>query len=365
MISISTLFSAATADAFLAKGLEIARVLGLPVSTWQAGDPTRSLYKYLAEVLATLDGVVAEYIKSGFLSSATRDWLTILAYEVYGVERVAATYATPTCTLLNSGGGLYSIDAGDITVRSSFTGKTYRNTNSGTLASGPGNTLLLELIADQAGSDSTVSVDEIDEMVTALVGVTVASSTLGVGADEQSDESLREQCRSTLGALSPNGPRDAFEYVVRNPTLTGSSEITRAKAYGDEVNGDVTVYVATPSGAASGAAVAAAQAAVEQWATPLCFTPTVVAAVPVAIDVTATPLGDGLPADLTDLVRSSIATYLAELPIGSLVAVSAIIARIHAVSPRIKTVSVATPAADMVLTQEQVPVLGNVVLIGY
>jgi hypothetical protein len=51
-ISVLSLFTAETAAKILSSGLEIAQVLGLPVSTWRNGDPTKSLYHYLAEVLA-------------------------------------------------------------------------------------------------------------------------------------------------------------------------------------------------------------------------------------------------------------------------------------------------------------------------
>jgi hypothetical protein len=75
--------------------------------------------------------------------------------------------------------------------------------------------------------------------------------------------------------LSPNGPRDSYNAVVRDPTLTSDLTITRSRTIDDSTTGDVTVYVAGPSGAVGGTAVGLAQAAVEKWSAPCCITPTV------------------------------------------------------------------------------------------
>src|SRR5690606_21310682 len=113
-----------------------------------------------------------------------------------------------------------------------------------------------DLVADEAGSGSSVGADEIDELVTTFLGVEIASSTAAVGTDEPDPETIREQCRATTGALSPNGPPDAYEFVVRESSLTGVTEITRAKATGDSDTGTGDVIVASASGAVSSGSVA-------------------------------------------------------------------------------------------------------------
>jgi phage-related baseplate assembly protein len=364
-ISVSSLFSVQTADKILQLGLEVASALGIPVSTWSAGDPTRSLYKYLAEVLATHDIVVAEFVKAGFLSSASGDWLTVLAEEVYGVTRTEATYATPAVTLSNAGGGNYPLAPGELTVRNIATDKTYHNTNSATIAPGA-TSVTFNLVADEAGSDSSVGALEITELVTTLLGVTITGSTVGLANDAESDSALRERCRASLGALSPSGPADAYSYVARSTVLTGVTGINRASAVGSST-GAVTVTIATASGPADAAALTAVQSAVLRWATPLCSNPTVVSAsaLTVNFDIIVykrTSLTATQP-EVKEAINNVIAQLFADVPIGGngspagIVAASEIIDAIHGAFPkqlyRIEGVS------NISLAPSQVPVLGT------
>jgi len=359
LLSVTALFSVQTAAEILEAGLAVARVVGLPVSSWQTGDPTRSTYKYLAEVLATLETANSDYIKSGFLSTATGDFLTLLAKEVYNVDRVLATLATPTVTLTNTGGGLYDFQAvGELTVKSTASGKTFHNTSFGTLSAGT--TVTFELIADEEGSDSSVVTDEIDDLVTGLLDVTVDSSTAATGVDEQSDPSLREQCNDTLGALSPNGPPDAYEFVCRDPTLTLVDDITRAKSTSDSPTGVVTVHIASASGAVAGASVVAAQAAVDVYATPLTVTPTVVNATPVSTAVTMDISGTDIPAGFAVTIETALGVLFSSIAIEGLLATSKIISTVHEAIPEIDTVTLTLPAADVDLAVGEVITLGTV-----
>jgi hypothetical protein len=86
--------------------------------------------------------------------------------------------------------------------------------------------------------------------------------------------------------LSASGPRDAYDYVVRTPSLSGTTEITRSRTIGDATTGAVTTWVAGPSGAVSAGAVTLAQTAVVKWAAPLCVTPVVSNAVSLVVAVT-------------------------------------------------------------------------------
>lgn len=287
VVALASLLVQETKAAIYQKGLDVAKALGLPVTSWETGDPTRSLYHFVSDILSTLEGVAVGYIASGFLDFAVaranadpddRQWLVLLAEQVYGYEAAEATYATCTVTLTNGGGGLYPVEAGDLTFRSSATGKTYHNTSAGTLNSGIGQTLTLDIIADEPGSASSASATEIDEMVTTLLEVTCSNPTAAVGLDAESPNAIASGCRAKLGSLSPNGPRSAYEYVATTPALTGTSNVTRARSVGDSATGDVTLYLAGPSGAVAGADVALVQTAIETWATPLCITPTAVSA---------------------------------------------------------------------------------------
>ena len=364
LYSVAALITVRTFSTVLSTGLTVAQGLGIDTTTWRTGDPTRSTYNFLAEALSTSDNMVAEFIKAGFLSSASGDWLTLVAKDQFGVDRTLATFATATVTIKNNGGGFYPIGAGDLTFKSSLSGKTYHNVSAEpTLSAGV--QLTIDVVADDSGSDSSAGVDEIDTLVTTLLGVDVLSSTAAVGVDEQSDPSLVEQCLSSRGALSPNGPADAYEYVARNKALTGVQDITRAKSDADNPTLTVTVYLAGPSGPVAGASVTAAQAAFESWATPLCITPVAVNSIADSIDVTATATGD-LPTDFLTKATTALGALFSTLDIGKGAGYdidpTTITTAIRNAVPQMTGLPTYTPSTPIHVAAGHVPVLGVVAI---
>jgi len=372
MASLASLLLTETKAAIYARGLGVATALGLNVTSWSPGDPTRSLYHFVSEILEALEINVAGYMSSGFLDYAQGVWLTLLAEQVYNVTRVEATYASTSVTLTNSGGGVYVIAPGDVVVRNSFSGKTYTNTTGGTLAGL--SALTLDFTADEAGAGSTSSATEIDELVTAYLGVTCSNATAAVGLDEEDDASLRDRCRAKLGTLSATGPRDAYDFVVRSSELTGVTNITKSRTVADSTTGDVTVYVAGASGAVGAGSVAAAQAAVEQWAAPLCITPTVVSCSNLVFPVTYQAWIYSSVGETTATIETKIEAKLEELfaarPIGGDIISPAttgylyqslITAAIRSAYPdHTFRVVVSSPAADTGLLIGECAVLGTV-----
>lgn len=370
-IHIFTLIAKQGRDAFLRKSLALAAAVGLPVTSWRTGDPTLSLYQNEAEVNDGLEDIVISMAKSSNLTTVEEDdWLDQHAQDVYGLEPAAATYAHPTITLRNDGGGVYPLAIGDLTVKSSASGKTYHNIAQGrdagdveTLVLGPGVTLTYELEADEAGSASTVIAGDLDALVTTLEGVVIVSSTAGVASDKPSAAEIKEQCRATLGALSPNGPPDAYEYVCRNASLTGSTEITRASARGNNLFGQVTVYVAGTAGAVSSTSVSQAQRACELWATPLCIRCTVLSASNYGVNVHAVVTGASIPAGYEATVRGELERVFRTFAIGEDVATSQIIAAIHRSVAEIESVQLLAPMGLFVtIADGGVPVLATLTL---
>ena len=351
--------------------LTVAAGLSLDTTTWRPGDPTRSLYHVLSELLAAWEGVTADFIKAAFLDYATGDMLVIHAYQQFGYVADEATYATCTVLLTNSGGGVYDIEIGDLTVKNTATGKTYRNTTAGTLTSS--GTLSLTFQADEAGSASNALVGEIDDLVTTLLAVTVSNTTAAVGLDAESEASIREGCRNKLGSLSPNGPAQAYAYVATNSELTGDTETTRVRVYGDSDTNDVTVVLAGASGAVSGGAVTLVEAAIVKWATPLTTTVSVVSASNVSIAVTYTIyVYERVSATDTE-IKATIAADLLEAftsrpiggdvisPAGGKIYASFIESVIRSAYPSDTFHVVMTaPASDTALTTTQVATLGTV-----
>lgn len=366
-LDVATLISTDTPEAIFAIGLEIAVVQELPVTTWRTGDPTLSEYKFLSVVLAEQGETNAEYIRSGFLSTARGDWLKLRAYEEYGVVLDEASYATPTVEVENEGGGIFTFAPGGMTMKSSVTGKTYHNTNDVTV-SGLGDLVTFEMVADESGSDSSVGVDEIDEIVTSADGLEIVSSTASAANDAPSETEIKTQCRASLGVLSPNGPADAFEFVARNTELTGVSGVTRAKSYGS-VDGDVTVYIAGPDGAVDGATVSAVQDAELRWALPLCNTVTTVSAAVLALDLAVTVRRKSTLTATVATIQTTIENVLramfADVPIGgdsdNEISESSIQSEIHAAFPD-QIESVSLDDFDSTLGAGQVPTLNSLAL---
>jgi phage-related baseplate assembly protein len=370
LLTLSSLFTRATKTQIYQTGLDVATSLSLPVTSWLAGDPTRSLYHYLAEILDVLEGNVVEYLKAGFLDYAEGDWLTVLAYEVYNVTRVEATYAETSVTLTNGGGGIYVIEAGDLTFSNTTTGKTYHNTSGGTLSAM--GALDVDVTADEAGSDSSAAAAEIDALVTVLLGVTCSNATAAVGIDEEGDDSVKSRCRDKLGALSPNGPADAYDSVAKDSELTGTTAITRTRTIADSETGDVTVYLAGPSGAVSEENRALVETALLTYATPLTVTLTVLSATNVDIDITYeiwvySSVGE-TEADIESAIEEALIAAFRERPIGGDVIdtetgriyLSWIESKIRETFDEIFRVEVTVPAGDTDLAISEVAAVGTV-----
>lgn len=372
-LSLFDLLIKKTKAEIYARGLEIAEAIGLPVSSWQPGDPTRSLFHLESDMLATLEEVVVGYVASGFLDYATGSWLKILAKQVFNVDVPAATKATTDVTLTNAGGGDYpGIVAGDLTFRSSVNGKTYTNTTGGNL--GPLGTLTVTVVADEAGSASSAGVGEIDELVTTMLGVTCSNAAVAVGTDEQDEDTTRQQCRDKLGSLSPNGPKDAYRWCARNPDLTGTNAVTRVRVFSDSDTGDVTIYLAGAAGGVTEPVLSAVEAAIVENVTPLCITPTVLAAnevdVPVTYELWVYKGVNKTAGEVEADVAAALEALFASREIGGDIIPPAttgklykslIESTIRGVYPDLAfRVSVTAPAADVSLTNSQVATLGTV-----
>lgn len=380
-ISLATLLTPITKTKFYERALLIAQQLGLPVTSWQPGDPTRSLYHIESELLESMEGGRIGFLSSGFLGLATGAWKAVCAKQIYNVDVPAATFATTKVVLTNTGDRYFpDIVAGELTLRASSTGKTYHNTTGGTLNVGPGTTLEIEVEADEAGSESTAAAGEIDEIVTTMIGVTCTNPTVAIGLDEQDEATTEKQCLDKLDSFSPNGPRGAYTYVARNSALTGTRNILDARTFSDSETGDVTLYLKGPSGAVAEADRALVEAAVVQYATPLCVTPTVLsaAAVPVAVTYelwvyrSVNRTADEVRADVLAALNAMVASH----PIGGDIISEGSPGKLYAslVESTIRSVyktngasrdpvfriSMSAPSADVSLTQGQVITLGAV-----
>lgn len=373
-VSLATLLVQETKAAIYSVALSVAQAVGLPVTSWEPGDPTRSFYHLQSEILATLEEVVVGFISSGFLDYATGDWLKLLAKQVFNVDVPDAVAASTTVLLTNTGGGNYpDLEPGDITFKSSTSGKTFRNTTGGALTSGPGTTLSVTVVADEPGAASSAGAGEIDTIITGPLGATCSNALAAIGIDEQSAFTTVQQCRDKLGSFSPNGPKEAYSYVARNSALTGTTAVTRVRPYPESDTGDVTIYLAGPSGGVAEPDRALVETAILMWATPLCITPTVLAASSVTIAIsyelwvykscnkTAAEVQADVLAALEDMISARpIGGDLIPPADSGAIFLSMIESTIRAVFPQCFRVNVTLPATDTFIGNGQVATLGVV-----
>ena len=346
----------------------LARV-GVSTTSWKSGSPTRTMIAACAAVLAAFSQLMANVARSGFLELSSGEWLTLVAWYVYGVERRAADFASGVLTVTNTGGGIYTVDVGDLIARNGTSGATYRNTAAFTLSAvtnPPGNVAQVSIAAVEAGSGSNADPGAINALVTTLLGVTCSNAAAIYGADQETDSELRARCSETLGALSPMGPWDAYSSALRNATDPSGRNlgITRVSLVPDGY-GVVDCYAATSTGIVSPGDLVYAQEAVNLNAEPQAITARVWSAsgVPVLLvcSVWAYNTSGLTDAELAAAVWQAFIAYVLAQPVGGNVGAStpappngaifrdALTAALIASRPEIFHVALTTPASDVVL----------------
>lgn len=320
LIPLDTLLARVTPDSVKSSLYGIASSLGLSTTSWGSGSVVRTLIAVVAQLYSGLVDLMVLVTRYGFLDLSEGDWLRRLALEVYGVAAIEATYATGGVTLTNAGGGVYSFDPGDVVVRCSATGKTYLNVDAFALGASSASTQ--QFRAAELGTASNAAPAGIDELVTTLVGVTVTNAAAVVGVDGETDASLRERCRDSLGALSPDGPRAAYQFVARTPGLVGGVIVARVRTLAADGYGSVTVVIAGPEGGLDAGSVTSVQTGVDAWATPLGVAATVQSAteVPLTVDATVyvTTAGGLTSGAVEAMAKTALQSYVNGLPIGGI-----------------------------------------------
>src|SRR6185295_6391842 len=275
----------------------------------------------------TAGDVVKLIAASGFLDTAAGVWLTFLAKNLFNVERIEATVAKApnALTLTNGGGGLFVFDVGDIIVAHNVTRKTYKNTTGGTLSPGVGQTVTLDLEAEEAGSDSSAGVGTLTDLVTTFLGVTCSNPVALVGLDEETDPALRQRCRDSLALLALGGIKRAYEFIAKSAKREDGTAVgvTRVRVMPSPGDGTTTVYIAGASGLVAVDDVAVVQAEFDAKVTPYGFDATAVSATNVSITTPCTiwiPSSLGLSeADARAAVFDALEAYVQTLPIGGVV----------------------------------------------
>jgi len=321
-LTIEELLAPVTTDEILEKFLDALEATGIKARSWREGGALRTILRVVAAVYAGFTTSVLGFIRAGFLETATGGWLTLLALNVYGVTRIAATFATGQVTLTNAGGGIYALLAGELSVINAVTGKAYTNLSAITL--NPGDVLAVDVRAVEIGTTSNATPATVTELETALPGVTVTNALAIVGSDEEKDSDLRDRCKAKLAVISGKGPRGAYSFAVKSAVRSDGSpvDINRLRVSPSSSTGIVTVYVASPAGAPVPSDLPFIEESIETYARPDTVTANVVAATPVALSRTLTIWAKaeaGLTAsDLSALVSTALLDMITAYPIGGI-----------------------------------------------
>jgi hypothetical protein len=377
-VPLSVLTTPSSPEDELEELLAIATAVQLPTTSWVEGDITLSILESIAKRVSDLTQITAPMAAGGFLDFARTGWLTILAKQVFGEDRIGSTFASTGVTLTNTSSQTYVIAANDLTFEDSTTDKTYKNSDPsvGTVSLAPSSTLVLTVVADEAGAASSAGAGEIDTLVSTLLGVTVSNATAAVGIDEETDEALISRCKLKVPAISTTAaaPPGKYAYVAVTPSQNGGALVNRADVRGDQTNGAVTVVLAGPSGAVSGSDRTLVENALIMKVIGPVETLTVISATNATQTITY-DLWAYTDINLTDVeILAQVSTRLGVLmsvaPIGGWkktgdpnghVFKNLIISVIRGVSPRIFEVEVSVPVGDNIIGANEVPVLGTVI----
>lgn len=267
MPSLSDLVKPSSRGDLQRKLSELLRLAGLPTLSWHKFSILRHFFENEPILLEDAWTTIGDIARGGYPRLAKEGWLDLLGEDFFAEARKPAVSTVGLVTLTDAGGaGPHTITVGAAWVANTDKSRRFvveSLPSGGTL---PQNgTLQVSVRAESAGADWNVGVNAIDQLLTALPGVTVSNPAQSSGtwittqgADKERDEAYGQRLVdkwSTLGA----GCNDA---AYRYYASSASPEIVRVQV-GSPGNGGVRVLVAGASGPVSEAARAAADAVVQ------------------------------------------------------------------------------------------------------
>lgn len=295
-------------------------IVGVNTTNWKRWSVLRTIITIFSLLIAALSVMVSLIAKSGFLSTAEGEWCELKAEQDYGVPRNLATFATTELLLSNSGGGEYHLDPGDLIVKNRLNDALYVNTEHVDIL-GLETDVPVNVEAQVAGSASSSFEGELTVLVTALPGLTCTNPAAAIGQDAESIPALRDRARESTGALSPNGPADAYSYIAKSLKRANGEPagITRVLPVptGDNF---LDVYLASASGEVPAEDVTLADDAFNVYCVPLGITLRTHSATASPMAVTYTAWMPQIAGFTDDQARTAIAEKIAEFvttePIG-------------------------------------------------
>lgn len=346
---------------------------GLIPADWVTLDPELAIVNAVSATFATFWNSWAWFaINGGFLDTASGVWLTLLASNVFNVQRIAATFASGSWTGTNStGGSLGPFGPGALLFYNLDTNVVYSNTASVTFA--PGASTISIAANSVIGSAGNAAPSRV-ALLTTILGLSGSNAVAVTGLDVETDDALKSRCRLKYYSLSPNGPSQAYQYVALTPSLNGGVSVNRVNVSPSSVNGTVLVTFASPSGPPinGSADVTAVNLALYAQVVPDTVNLTTVGALAHSIPVTwvayyhasanivpATELANG---------NAALVTAFQVFPIGGdaitpgsgKVYFDRLVAVLGAALPKAFQITISAPSGDVAILSTEVPTLGTV-----
>lgn len=261
---------------------------GFPVTAWQTGSVPRTLVFAFAATLAVLWGLIAQVAAGAFLQFATGRWLTLHAKGRFDLDRIAATFARHSLTLVNASASPVTITPGQLVLTTSSGAVRFRSTNTTNVTVSASGSSPITVQAETAGVAGNTSPAVLVTPATAGLSFTWGSLTTQA-RDEESDAALRARCLARWATLGSGFTRAAVAYwctsaLFSDGTSVGCTRVGFSVPPGD---GTYVVYVAGSSGALGSTGVTRLQAVLEERC-PITDSPQVTDATEVTLAVSGT-----------------------------------------------------------------------------
>jgi hypothetical protein len=156
-----------------------------PITDFESGGVVRTITEAAAAGIAEdVTSLIPKIAGGGIPSLAVTDWLTLLAHEVYGTDRIGASSTVQLVKLKAAlGVGPYTVSAGDLVVQAA-TGNRYILAQSGTIPIGTAlgfggvagvDYVSLQFKAESPGGKYADAAGSITKLVTPLPGVSASN----------------------------------------------------------------------------------------------------------------------------------------------------------------------------------------------
>jgi hypothetical protein len=329
-ISLGQLLTAVTESQAFSTYLGVLKELGFPVTAWNPGRVQHTKISLLARMYSEINNAIVAHTQSGFPKRAVGAYADLLGQYMFNETRVPAEETEGYLNFavdLSAQSFVYAAGA----VRIKVGGQVFELIEAVNIS--PGSDADARVRAVVAGVAGNVATDSICELVApVVVGVTVtnpeyADDTWIVveGYDQETTERYMTRCLAKLEAIGYGVGEGAYRYWTLQ-ALPSVNRVTVAQGSGD---GEIEITAATAEGALTGGQITTitdyidgADGIGRRPINDIVTVGTVSEITSPALTVTAYVL-KAYAAAAEDLITAALENYLANLPIGGKVLVSA------------------------------------------